>query len=101
MKETNKKRLRVGYYVICEVSTVVEPTFISNFINNTIGVFKERNDDDETVDFEYSIEYENAPKQFIESEYGNILFCERSDIKHFSKNKEDLEMILNTKKFNI
>ena len=96
----NTKRLNIGDFVICKNEDPLTPKNIREFIENTIGKYIEYNEDD-GVDFRYIIKYDKPTKEFIEYENGFEYYCSRNEILYFSKNKKDLELILNSKKYNL
>ena len=99
---TGNDSLKKGNYVICE-----EPAYpeLFNFLNNNIG---------EVINFStkqqrYSIRYEDVPnnlftyfyKSMRKSGLGGHRYFNFSDIKYYSDNKEELELLLQTKKYNL
>ena len=105
--DNNNEEPQVGDYVIWEDSTRKVEDF-QNFICNTIGqIVKIYNDGDYDDDFPYVIKYENIPYEILAAfsyddypEKCTRIMC-KEEIIHFSKNKEDLEIILKAKEYNI
>jgi len=84
-EQLNYNLPEIGDYVICEDESMWEKSYINNKIGKIIDYKK-------GVKYEYSVEY---------VEYSDILPVSREEIKYFSKNKKELEMILQSNKFNI
>ena len=106
--ELYETKPEVGDYVICEESKIPK---IKNFISNNIGrIFYYIDTDVKKFsvckDFRYIVEYDNVP-EYITDFFEDVWTEKQSrrmsldEIKHWSKNKEDLEVILNTKKYNL
>ncbi len=115
----NKHKPKVGDYVICKVSFRAED--LRKFIDNNIGIItKKRKPNLKWGEAEfttyYSVKYDNIPeefKRFFKSDDGSYHISndeetfsgtnevEENEIIHFSKNKEDLELILDTNKYNL
>jgi len=95
----NIEEPQVGDYVICEELSNLTPD-ICNFISSNIGIIEyTKNDDGETS---YYIKYENVPEDiFFLTLRNNKRDMSREEIIHFSKNKEDLEYIINANKYNL
>jgi len=103
--------LQIGDYVIC-VCTSFTDGKIKKFIDTNIGKYVRyiTNIKDVVDDFRYAIEYDNVPPELYrysdifsyESGIENIcLRVSRNEIIEYSKNKEDLEAIINANKYNL
>ena len=100
----------VGDYVICEEFSVLgDFNDLIDYINSHIGKFikyTEASDGANQHDYPYLIEYENVPEAFI-SNFRNGLEGETcramrlSEIKYWSKNKENLEPLLKANNYNL
>ena len=99
-EDTNINKPKVGDYVLCEEkyteNVTVQYQDVLNFISNNVGVIKFiRNND-------FYVAYNNVPQEltrFFRDE--NSRRMENSEIKYWSDNKEELEAILASKKYNI
>lgn len=100
-EKSNERKLQVGDYVICEDRGIFE---LANFTMNNIGQFVKMDSDGF-----YIIRYENVPKELKNSmvyisnnkKYYDCVIMEKSEIKHWSKNKEDLYIYLDVNKYNV
>ena len=117
------KNPKVGDYVLCEedIPKWANDDFIKayDYIATHVGKFVHKikkvpdQDDDVWGDNIYIIEYENVPEEFhkffstterkVKNKSKDKYYRRESvsNIKHISKNKEDLERILATKKYNL
>ena len=106
--ENNNQEPEVGDYVICEDCVSLEEEF-KNFMCNNIGLIVEINPN---TNYPYTLYYENIPDNIIdgfscvlnnnyEYDYKCLRAMSREEIIHFSKNKEDLETILASNKYNL
>lgn len=98
---------KVGDFVIIKTKDLPQLyNFYGDFIKTSIGrIWKIH-----SVNF-FLIKYENIPKEikdyFSYSDYskglniGNSILVHKRDIIYWSKNKEDLDYIIDAKKFNI
>jgi len=93
-------KLEIGDYVYCENNDPSAPIEFNDYIRNNIGVYIEYDETDE-VDFRYVIKYDKPPKSFLHYQNGDNFYCGRNEIKHFSKNKEELEILKNATKYNL
>ena len=89
---------KVGDYVICEEGNLN----FKDFIESNIGViYKE----DTFRNNKYYVKYKNIPinvkKGFIRIDNANVRVMYLDEILHFSSNKEELESILVSKKYNL
>ena len=91
-EEINRGRPEIGDYVIVEFGPVTSDSnhfFPREHVENNIG---------EIIDYgfaKYYIKYENLPRE------DKIIEIFRKDIKYCSKNIEDLEMFITSKKYNL
>lgn len=98
---------KVGDYVICDVSRYTSDKEFIDFISNSIGKIKEIEYSNDSID--YFIKYKNIPTDKIEDWFpdNDILFASYSkiykenDIKHWSKDKEELKALLSSNKYNL
>jgi hypothetical protein len=109
--ENTKNKLNLGDYVICEeiASSGYEKQLFKDVIEfekNRIGKYVKY--DNNNGDFKYTIYYDDIPQKFKDKyfmkEYDIDKYCRpmsRKEIIYNSKNKEDLEAIINANKFNI
>ena len=92
----NEKSPEVGDWVICEE---FEPMLeIGIFTSNNIGKFIKY---DGNEAYPYIIKFDNIPKEletFFSNNERNML---NEEIKYWSKNIEDIQLILKTNKFNV
>lgn len=96
----------IGDYVLVDITDANKE--YQNFINDNIGRIIFINNPDDWILY---LEYENIPKNirhmFSHSAPGKqnltsyVTVLHVNDIKHFSKNKENLEAILASKKYNL
>jgi hypothetical protein len=102
-EESNKMKLQVGDYVICEDRGLYSNELVK-FINNNIGQYIIMNDGF------YIIKYENTPEELKNimvyynsqnKKYYDCVIMEKSEIKYWSKNKEDLYIYLDINKYNV
>lgn len=107
-----KERLTVGKYVICKDNVLKKGDDGYDFIKNNIGKLEKIEFFDENGvpnDNQYCIRYENIPNEILYhfSEYYDRLsktgcrWFNKSEIKYFSSNKKDLEIILAKDKYNL
>jgi len=92
----NVGKPEIGDFVICnEDDSTSEVTY---FTSNNIGKYIKYNYD---IEYHYAIYYEDTPKDlgvyFSNGERNMTL----DEIKYWSKNKEELEYIIKTNKFNL
>ena len=105
-------KLKVGHWVICKDVDSDDKT-LSEFLSNNIGRYIRTRTkyDINTVDvspkFSYMIQYYNIPNYLEEDfHFGEPddmdcrIMC-KEEILFWSKNKEDLEFIINANKYNI
>jgi len=107
---------QIGDYVICdegydEWSMTPYGKKLANFINNNIGnVVKIRKGTKFNQKNKYTIQYQNIPIELEQAfnTWGNknikdykIRYFSIKEIKYYSKNKEDCEAYLASKKYNL
>jgi hypothetical protein len=108
--EAINDNLQIGDYVICKTDTGDEK--IIDFIENNVGQYvRYITNNKEVVDnFRYVIEYENVSFELsnysytfsYERDIPNICMrVDRDEIIKYSKNKEELETIINANKYNL
>ena len=91
---------KLGDYVICNGDRLSWCTNeIKNFLSNNIGRIILIND----RDVNYLVQYDYIPKELDIYFYNssNLRPINIDDIIKFSENKEDLEMYINAKKYNL
>jgi len=94
--EASKKTPQIGDYILCkpdESNSIVLGDFISNNIGKIIS---------EDIKNIYDCEYENIPN-YIKTVYfyKDMRLIKNKNILYFSPNKEDLELILKSKQYNL
>ena len=98
----NENEPEIGDYVICHSDESGEKS-LNEFTSVNIGIIIDKTSKD-MINYPYSIKYDDLPSKLSSytnnNDYNTIPF-KKEEILYFSKNKEDLELILNTKKFNI
>ena len=98
--EMNENELKVGDYVICGSQFEDEYEFIKDKVGQIIKI-------DDTVSYvsynKFLITYNNIPDDIADGKIknDNYISFRINDILHYGKDKEELESILNTNKFNI
>jgi len=102
-EELNSGLPKINEYVICEVGDVFDTYNISNlnlFLNNNIGQIVNINRYDI-----YQIKYQNIPddisNMFTTINNNNVRNMRLDNILYCSKNKEELETLLSTNKYNL
>ena len=107
----SENQLKSGYYVACEDNYDYSSekyynseriTFLKNFISNNVGQFTRRNYNNDVGEWTYMIKYDYIPKELQQhfTKSGNRYFREYQ-ILFYSKNKEDVEEYLASKKYNL
>lgn len=104
--KNNIKSLRINDYVIChdESTALLRRNNLNKFIDNNVGRYVEY---DSTADFKYVVKYENIPInlrdifQMNDDDVDGLIWFDKTEILKFSKNKEDLEIYLQIKKYNL
>jgi len=92
----NEDEPKIGDYIIIKYDSIVGNAY--NFITNNIGKFIKYNSN---RTFPYQIEFFNIPND-IESYFNNN--CRNykyEEILYWSNNKEELELLIQSNKFNI
>lgn len=86
--------VEVKDYVIATSWSMIKDE--AEFINNTIGQI------DRIIGDDVSIKYDSKLLKKYNIQFANNrIILSKGQIKHVSKNKEDLEIFLNTKKYNL
>ena len=96
-EKLNKKSPQVNDYVLCCHKVMVFKTNdLNDFIHSNIGIIIDKDNSG------YFIKYKNIPDDCgtFFTDDGVMLFFEE-EIEYWSKYKEDLEMIINIKKYNV
>jgi len=95
--EMNENEPSVGDYVICHTYNTSESDFVNNRIGKLIKI------DYENGVFPYYITYDNIPEILVNDKIGHdyMITFPSISIKYWSKDKNELELILNSDKFNI
>jgi hypothetical protein len=100
--ENSKQEPKIGDYVIC---TLLDPDIINknpilnDFLSNNIGKIIEIGQDRIKL---YVVKYDNIPEVIsYRFSHDNTRLFAKDDFLYFSSNKEDLEIYLNSKKYNI
>jgi hypothetical protein len=108
----NQGEPEVGDYAICH-SHMEFFTEVNDFTETNIGelikidsqVDKYKYEYDDNIDVIYMVKYENVPRTLdflVFKEYGgDSLVMYREDIKYWSKNKEELEKVIESEKYNL
>ena len=110
--EAINNNLQIGDYVICESAESSSDGSINNFLKSNIGKYVRyiTKGKDYVEPYKYAIEYDNVPNELYnysdifsyESDIPNICIrVSRDEILFNSKNKEDLETIIQSKKYNL
>ena len=97
----NQGEPKIGDYVICDINYGFLSIYVE-FVSNSIGkIFKKSEDC-------FYVKYYNIPEEILSdfkySDYserinvGNAIFVHETDVLYWSKNKQDLEEFLATKK---
>lgn len=69
-----------------------------NFLDSTVGIVTHQNND--TFEIKFENIYNLTVKKYL-SRPNNSLFVQIIKIKYWSENKEELEILLQTKKYNL
>ena len=101
-KFENLDEPQVGDYVVCSViiTTGVKDELIK-YMNNNIGKIIKKED---RTKQQYYVYYENATVDLFVRYTGENYWCwwfDKNEILYYSKNKEECEVYLDTKKYNI
>jgi len=102
----NQKNPQIGDYVLCEEEDLGDGNSalidVKNFVKNNIGKLIKIVDEKR---YNYFVQYENIPENIIdffyfrENKSSRIYY--RKEIKFFSPNKKDAEIILQANKYNL
>lgn len=113
IKAFENTNLQIGDYVICDESGTGTSDEIIDFLKNNIGQFirfREDNDSYFSPECIYLVQYKDVPDDIIEEDFDhgglywkdeNSRLMKRSEIKYWSKNKEDINQFILNNKFNI
>ena len=95
----NKRGPQMGDYVICEEQyfSYDEHKNYFNFLDNNIGIIVNR----DSGDGKFFVEYSNIPEEIKSYFKEDITYFDIDEIVEWSDKKKDLELILNTRKYNI
>lgn len=91
---------KIGDYVLLDINNYTSsPKIWQDFIKNNIGEIVEIDTEHGGLSFIYKVKFENIPENvkdtfFIHYDYINSFL-------YWSSDKNELEMILNTKKYNL
>jgi len=85
------KEPEIGDYVICEAASHFYGTEFAKYIDGHIGV----------IENIYYFEYDQEYKCVVRYENTKRATFSLKNIKHWSKNKKDLEIYLDSKKYNL
>jgi len=105
-EEVNERELQIGDYIFCDGSFGFSEE-VANFIENNIGQYVANDSNDRDI---LIIQYENVPNELRKNlyytdenytTYENAAIMERWEIKYWSPNKEDLEIYLDSNKYNL
>jgi hypothetical protein len=106
-EELNVKIPQIHDYVLCVESEYEDDTIneseinLNNFISSNIGIIIKVKISVKSK-YDYHIKYENVPDDIaMYFEYDNTRWSVKSDIIHWSNDREDLEALLAIKKYNI
>jgi len=100
----NEGNPEIGDYVICNDnhdSTINDFSDIDNFMMSSIGMYV-KNDYDKYPTHPYAIRFYDIPHNlhiFFNSD--NTVRMKRTEIKYWTQDKKELELILKSNKFNI
>jgi len=96
--EKNDDSPQIGDYVICSGSIAPEEAFVFNKIGQIIGF-----DNSQSSTYPYRVTYDNIPRNIVNDiiDGKSVIFMNNGSILYWSKDKEYLELIINTNKFNI
>ena len=94
---------QMGYYVLMRSSLhldkYTEETV--NFINNTIGQIINDYTNERNIEKNVYVKYENVPIKLKKTFQNNARMYKYSQIVYCSKNKEDIEAIFASNKYNL
>jgi hypothetical protein len=95
-----KTKLKIGDYVLCHTNYqyVYDSDKIIDFLNSNVGRYVKYAKD---YDLKYGVKYENIPFFLDKNLVNSLLWFDRYDIIDYSDNKEELELKLASKKYNL
>ena len=86
-------------YVILDINWYYNNKELDHYLNNTIGKISKIKKTSNNKEWnQYQILYDNPP---IKLPHNRLSYVYYKQIKYFSSNKEELEAILNSKKYNL
>jgi hypothetical protein len=94
-ESVNDGEPKVGDYVIVDRKTELD---VYDFTSNNIGYYEQSVNSNRMT---YHIRFNNVPEELEKKFTYNCRNYSREDIKYWSKNKKELEIILSTIKYNI
>jgi len=100
--EMNDDVLKIGDYVIC--SYYNNDIGFEFFLSNNIGKLIEIKNDFNNYREPYVVEFESVDinaKRYTTTIKANTITFKRSEIQYWSNNKEDLELYIQSNKFNL
>ena len=95
-EKINEVGPEIGDWVICKESD--SDSEVDTFTSNNIGKYIRYDYD---IQYHYVIYYEDVPEDLQKYFSFNERNMELSEIQYWSKDKEDLEYIIQTSKFNL
>jgi hypothetical protein len=107
-EDINQDEPQIGDYVIAELKHNEYPALIRSFINNNIGMYI-HNDRSDVLPI--LVKYVNIPENVDDDEYcfndynkntqTGTWYFNKEQLKYWSKNKEDLEIMISQMKYNL
>jgi len=89
-------------YVLLDINWYRNDKNFDYYLNNTIGqISKIKKYSKDYSANEYQILFDNPPSEFKLLKHNRLSYVKTKQIKYFSSNKEDLETILNSNKYNL
>jgi hypothetical protein len=95
----NQTQADISDYVICEVN--YNESILEDFINNNIGIILSEKSERNNISVFIKVKYDDVPENLLTFFYENVIELNKKTVTHFSKSKKELDIILNTKKFNL
>ena len=99
---TTQTKVEVGEYVICTNKVSKTSKDLDDFLDENIGVVKSNNF---IPEFPYLVQFEYIPYDvklsYEESHNNNCIVFNIKEIEYHSKNKEDLEIYIDTNNYNL
>jgi hypothetical protein len=111
--EANYNQPKIGDYVLCELDPIdnADDNKLVSYIKNHIGIIIRKKPSEIEINNRhkllYHIKYEGITQDDYEDDYSlaedtdDTFLIWRKEIKHWSKNKEELEFILSVNKYNL